>query len=167
MQFDSTVYKLAEAIQAATLHDHVFKLATWIWRKGNRTERQSQAAVYIASQFKKMVSFNSGRYELLQEVSFSSIKWSNLSLNVSGTPMEHMREYVCNPQIFPLTQNISYYLSPLPGLWYWWSALFGLMEWMCREKILWSAIVGLSPAMDVMPSRAPINPLHGRKMYEK
>ena len=104
-QFDSTVYTLAQTIQSATLHDHVFTLASPEFEgRETGTEGNRKAAVYIASQFKADgILPIAGDTNYFQEVSFSSLKWSNLSLSVSGTPMEHMREYVCNPQLFPLT----------------------------------------------------------------
>ena len=104
-QFDSTVYKLAQTIQASTMHDHVFTLASPEYEgRETGTEGIRKAAVYLANQIKADgINPVPGDTNYFQEVSFSSIKWSNLSLNVSGVAMEHMRDYVVNPQLFPIT----------------------------------------------------------------
>jgi hypothetical protein len=104
-QFDSTVYRLAHTIEAATLHDHIYTLASPAFEgRETGTEGNHKAALYIESQFKADgINPLPGDTNYFQPVSFSSIKWANIALTISGVAVEHMRDYVCNPQLFPLT----------------------------------------------------------------
>lgn len=104
-QFDSTAYKLAQTIQVNTLHDHVYTLASPEFEgRETGTEGNHKAALYIASQFKADgIQPIAGDTNYFQEVSFSSIKWSSNALTISGVKLEHMRDYACNPQVFPTT----------------------------------------------------------------
>lgn len=102
-QFDSTAYKLAQTIQASTLHDHVFTLASPEY-EGRETGKPGnfKAAQYIQNQFKADgIPTIAGDTNYFQEVSFSSIKWSSISLEMAGVEMVHMRDFVSNPQLFP------------------------------------------------------------------
>src|SRR5678815_3783107 len=102
-QFDSIAYKLAQTIQASTLHDHVFRLASPEFEgRETGTEGNHKAGLYIESQFKADgILPIAGDTNYFQEVSFSSIKWDNIALTLAGVKLEHMRDYVCNPQQFP------------------------------------------------------------------
>ncbi len=102
-QFDSTAYRLAQTIQASTLHDHVFTLASPEY-EGRETGKPGnvKAAHYIESQFRADgIKPIAGDTNYLQEVSFSSIKWESISLTMAGVELEHLRDFVSNPQLFP------------------------------------------------------------------
>jgi hypothetical protein len=102
-QFDSTVYKLAHTIEASALHDHIYTLASPAFEgREAGTEGNNKAAAYIAGQFKldeiPPIPGDTGYY---QPVSFSSIKWGTTVLTISGESMQHLRDFVCNPRLFP------------------------------------------------------------------
>ena len=100
-QFDSTAYKLAQTIQVSTLHNHVFTLASPEY-EGRETGKPGnfKAARYIQNQFKADgIQTIAGDTNYFQEVSFSSIKWSTISLEMGGVDMVHMRDFVSNPQL--------------------------------------------------------------------
>jgi hypothetical protein len=70
-QFDSTVYKLAQTIQASTLHDHVFTLASPEFEgRETGTEGNHKAAVISLTNLKQMDPSDCGRYQLLSGSKF-------------------------------------------------------------------------------------------------
>ncbi len=104
-QFDSTAYKLAHTIEASTLRDHIYTLASPAFEgRETGTEGNRKAALYLEDQIKSDgIPPVAGDTNYFQEVSFSSIQWASISLSVAGFPLLHMRDFICNPQLFPLS----------------------------------------------------------------
>lgn len=103
-QYNSVAGQLAETIQAETLKEHVYILASPEYQgRETGTEGNAKAASYIADQF---ASYGlppiSGDTEYFQEVAFSNIKWESVSLSVSGELQPHLSEYLAIPQYFPM-----------------------------------------------------------------
>jgi hypothetical protein len=103
-QFDSTAYKLAQTIEASTLREHVYMLASKEFEgRETGTPGNAKAAEYIAAQF---ASFGippiPGDHDFFQDVAFSAIKWGKIDLTIGGVKQEHLRDFLSIPQAFPL-----------------------------------------------------------------
>src|SRR6187200_3545369 len=99
-QYNPVPEQLAQSIHAKTLKEHVYTLASTEFQgRETGTEGNNKAANYIAGQFKSYgIPPIPGDGDYFQEVAFSNIKWAKVSLNVSGEPVEHLKEYLAVPQ---------------------------------------------------------------------
>jgi len=96
--------RIAATIQAATLKEHVYTLASPEFQgRETGTEGNKLAAEYIASQLDAFgIPPTPGDNDHFQEVAFTSMKWTSVDLAVNGTPEEHLKEFLCLPQYFPI-----------------------------------------------------------------
>ena len=103
-QYNPVSEQLAQSIHSKTLKEHVFTLASPEFQgRETGTEGNNKAAAYIAEQFKSYgIPPIPGDGDYFQEVGFSNIKWANISLTISGEPVEHLKEYLAIPQEFPI-----------------------------------------------------------------
>lgn len=99
--------QLANTIQAATIRQHVYYLASdSLQGRETGTEGNKKAAAYIAAQ---LASYGippiPGDGDYFQEVAFTSFKWDNITMTVNGQPYEHTKDFLCLPQTFPVQQG--------------------------------------------------------------
>ena len=96
--------QLARSIESESMKEHVYTLASKDFQ-GRETGKEGnfKAADYIAGQ---LVSYGippiPGDTDHFQEVSFTTFKWENIQLSVSGEAVEHLKEYIAIPQHFPV-----------------------------------------------------------------
>lgn len=102
-QFDSTAYYLAQTIEPSQLKTYIYALASDKFEgRETGTEGNAKAYRYIADQFQQMgipPVQSTGSY--LQNVAFSSYKWSSIEMQLSGENAEHLKDFLCIPQNFP------------------------------------------------------------------
>lgn len=103
----SVAAKYAEMIEAQTIKEHVYKLASSEFAgRETGTLKNLLAAHYIADQLQHSNVLpipNDGDY--FQDVAFSSVKWDSIVLTANGQRMEHLKDYLAIPQYFPITKE--------------------------------------------------------------
>lgn len=106
-QLETTAEKYASTIDANTIKAHVYKLASTEFQgRETGTDANLKAADYIADQFRSYtIPIVPGDNNHFQEVAFTSIKWSDINMTVDGQPVEHLRDFLCIPQYFPLSND--------------------------------------------------------------
>ena len=94
--------KYAATIEANTIKEHVYKLASPEFQgRETGTDANLRAADYIADQFKSYsIPVVPGDNNHFQEVAFTSIKWSDINMTVDGQPVEHLRDFLSVPPGF-------------------------------------------------------------------
>ncbi|MDZ4749328.1 MAG: M28 family peptidase [Saprospiraceae bacterium] len=103
-QYHDVSEQLARSIESKSLKEHVYTLASTEYQ-GRETgkEGNKKAAEYIAGQ---LASYGippiPGDTDHFQEVGFTTFKWENIQLTVSGEAVEHLKEYIAIPQHFPV-----------------------------------------------------------------
>lgn len=106
-QMDNVAIKYAAAIDSQTIKTHVYKLASPEFQgRETGTEGNRMAAAYIAEHFRSFgIPTIRQDQDYFQEVDFSTIKWSDIQLDVNGQRIEHLKEYLSVPQYFPVDQK--------------------------------------------------------------
>jgi hypothetical protein len=103
-QYNDVSEQLARNIEGKSIKEHVYTLASKDFQ-GRETgkEGNKKAAAYIADQ---LASYGippiPGDTDYFQEVGFTTFKWENIQLSVSGEAVEHLKEYIAIPQHFPV-----------------------------------------------------------------
>lgn len=100
----SVAEQYARTIESNAIRTHVFTLASKDFEgRETGTEGNRKAAQYIANQF---ASFDippiPGTENYFQNVAFTNVKWSDIKLTLSGSLVDHLRDYLSIPQYFPV-----------------------------------------------------------------
>lgn len=96
--------QLARTIESKTMKEHVYTLASKEF-EGRETGKEGnlKAAAYIAGQFAEDgIPTIPGDDNYFQEVGFTTFKWEDIQLTVSGEAVEHLKGYLAIPQYFPV-----------------------------------------------------------------
>lgn len=103
-QLADPAVELAETIDASTIKEHVYYLASpELQGRETGTPGNTKAAEYIAEQFESYgVPFIPGKTTYFQEANFTSFRWKEINLTVNGQPYSHTKEYLCIPQQYPV-----------------------------------------------------------------
>lgn len=103
-QAPDAAVRIAATIQAASLKEHVYTLASPEFQgRETGTEGNRMAAGYIAGRLGAFgIPATPGDQDHFQEVAFTSMKWSSVDLAVNGAKEEHLKEFLCMPQYFPI-----------------------------------------------------------------
>lgn len=106
-QTSSIAEKYASTILSESIKEHVYKLASPEFEgRETGTDANLKAAKYISDQFKNyQIPLLSNDQDYYQEVAFSTAKWDEITMNVNGRPVEHLKEYLSIPQFFPVTND--------------------------------------------------------------
>lgn len=103
-QMDDPSVMLANSIEAASIRQHVYYLASdSLQGRETGTAGNKKAADYISAQFASYgIAPPPGDNNYLQEAGFTSFKWKDISLYVNDQTYEHTKEFLCLPQSFPI-----------------------------------------------------------------
>src|SRR6187402_3228180 len=103
-QYNAISEQYAQFIEAKSMKEHVFTLASKEFQgRETGTEGNKKAADYIAGKFASYgIPPIPGDDNFFQELTFSTIKWSENKLTVSGDSVEHLKEFLSIPQYFPI-----------------------------------------------------------------